>query len=66
MLFDHSISSHQDIRRNRQADLLGRLKIDYELELYRLLNGKVSGLSTFEDLVYIISSTAILVGEISS
>ena len=35
---DHFIRPRQHIRRNRQADLLRRLKIDDELELRRLLH----------------------------
>src|SRR6266508_4219472 len=45
------VRSRQDIRRNRQADLLCRFQIDDEFELLRLLDGKISGLGSFEDLV---------------
>jgi len=36
---DDFIRPDQHIRRNRQTDLLGRLQIDDELELHRLLDG---------------------------
>ena len=53
---DHFIRLVQHIRRNRQADLLGNLEIDDQFELRWLLNGKVSRLGTFEDLVYIMAT----------
>jgi hypothetical protein len=36
--FDHLIRPQQHVRRDRQADLLGCLEIDHELELRRLLD----------------------------
>jgi hypothetical protein len=36
---DHLIRPHQHIRRDREADLLGRFQIDDQLELHRLLDG---------------------------
>src|SRR5215831_2551805 len=45
------IRSRQQIRRHRQADLLGRFQIDHQLELHRLLDWNVCGLGAFEDLV---------------
>ena len=41
------IRSRQDIRWNRQSDLLGCFQIDDELELYRLLHREIGGLSAF-------------------
>ncbi len=38
MLFDDLVRSRQHIRRNRQADLLGRFQVDDQLELGRLLH----------------------------
>jgi hypothetical protein len=40
--FDHPIRPRQYIRRNRQTDLFGGFEIDDELELRRLLDGKVA------------------------
>ena len=48
---NYSIRPRQHVRRNRQADLLGGLEIDEELELRRLLDGHVGGLGAFQDLV---------------
>jgi hypothetical protein len=42
--FDHLIRSHQHIRRNRQADLLGGFEVYYQLKLRGLLDGKIGGL----------------------
>src|SRR5262244_3924569 len=50
---DHSIRSSQHVRRNRQADLLGRFQIDHEFELYWLLHRQVGGLRSFEDFVHV-------------
>ena len=45
------VRSRQDVGRNRQADLLGGFEIDHQLELRRLLDGKVGGLGAFQDFV---------------
>src|SRR5690348_11509880 len=41
---DHSVRSCQHVRWNYEADLLGSFKIDDQLELGRLLHGKIGGL----------------------
>jgi hypothetical protein len=38
-----SVRSRQDVRGNRQADLLGSLQIDDELKLHRLLHRQIGG-----------------------
>ena len=43
----------QQLRRNRDADLLGGLEIDHELKLHRLLYGQIGWLSAFQNLVHI-------------
>src|SRR5215471_7746693 len=53
----HLIRSCQHIGRNRQADLLGGLQIDDELELRRLLHGKFCWLCSFENSIHIICGT---------
>ena len=50
---DQPIRSGEHLRRNRDADLLCRLEIDHQLELHWLLDGQVSRLRAFEDLVHI-------------
>ena len=47
---DHLIRPGQHVLRNRQADLLGRFKIDDQLELRRLLTGRSAGLAPFRIL----------------
>ena len=42
--FDHLVRPRQHVGRNRHADLLGRLQINDELELRRLLDREVGGL----------------------
>ena len=50
-LLNDFIRPRQHVRRNRQADLLGGFEIDDELELRRLLDGKIGGLGAFQNLV---------------
>jgi hypothetical protein len=45
-LFDHVVRPPQHRRRNRQAQSLGGLEIDHQLELRRLLYWEVIGLCT--------------------
>jgi hypothetical protein len=44
---DYFVSSSQNIRWNRESDLLGGFKINDELKLRWLLDGQISGLGTF-------------------
>ena len=48
---DHLIRPLQERRRDRQAERLGGLEVDHQLELRRLLDGQVAGLGALEDLV---------------
>ena len=47
LLLDHFIRPVQHRLRNREADLLRRLKIDHQLKLRWLLDRQISGLGTF-------------------
>src|SRR5712672_1894847 len=49
--FDHPICADQHALWDRQAERLGRLQVDHELELGRLLERDVTRLRTLEDLV---------------
>src|SRR5215813_7857722 len=51
--FDHFVCSCQDVRQDRQADLLGRFEIDNKLELLRLLHRQIGGLRPLENLVHV-------------
>src|SRR5207249_1046487 len=55
---DHLIRLVQNRLRKCEADLLRRLKIDYQFKLRRLLDGEVARFGTFEDLVYVVSAAA--------
>src|SRR5262245_57441408 len=61
---NHLIRPRQHVRRNREADLLGGFKVDNEFKLHWPLHGKVGGLSPFQDLVYIGSSSAKIIGDV--
>ena len=50
---NHLIRTVQHVRRNRQTDFFGCIEIDDELELCWLLDGYVSRLSPFENLVHL-------------
>jgi hypothetical protein len=50
---DHLICSRQDIGRNRQANLLGGFEVNHQLEFCGLLDGYVSRLIPFENLVHL-------------
>src|SRR5215813_4222744 len=49
---DDLVGSHEDGLRNRQAQRLGGLEVDHQLELRRLLNRKIFGLRALQDLVH--------------
>ena len=49
---DHLIGAQQDRRRDRQAEGLGGLEVDDQLELRGLLDRKLAGLGAPEDLVH--------------
>src|SRR5262249_47726423 len=52
-LLDDLVGPQQQRRRDREAERLGGLEVDDELELGRLLHRKIGGLGTFQDLIYI-------------
>ena len=45
---NNSVRSRQHIRWNREADLLGRLETDHQLELRGLLHGQISRFRTLD------------------
>src|SRR6266852_2793167 len=61
-LLDDFIRPLQQRRRDCQAEGLGGLEVDNQLELGRLLDGEIAGLGALEDLVDVASSMAELVG----
>ena len=52
LLLDHLIRPLQKRRRDRQAEGLGGLEVDDQLELRRLLDGQLGGLGALENLVH--------------
>src|SRR5262249_47148781 len=60
--FDDYVRPREHVRRNRQADLMGSLEINNKLKLLWLLDGKVGGVSAFQDLVDIRSGASVQVG----
>ena len=58
---NHPVRPRQYIRRDCQADLLGGLEIDDELEFRWLLHREIGGLCAFKDFVNISSRATIQV-----
>src|SRR3989442_437360 len=52
-LLNDLIRPHQERLRNRQAEGLGGLEVDDQIELRGLFDRKIGGLGTFEDFVQI-------------
>src|SRR5437867_10956497 len=65
-LLNNLVCSQEQRLRNRQAERLGGLQVDDQLELRRLLDGQVGGLCAFQDLVDEISRAAIIGGGIKA
>src|SRR5215471_1382461 len=63
---DDVIGSEQQRLRDGETDLLGRLEIDDELELRRLLDRNIAGLGTFQNLVHIHGGAPVQVGNVHS
>src|SRR5438445_725287 len=51
-LLDDPVGPQQERRRDRQAERLGGLKINDELQFGGLLDGEIRGLGALEDLVH--------------
>jgi hypothetical protein len=63
-LLDHLIRPLEERRRDRQAESLGGLEVDHQLELRGLFNGQVAGPRTLQYFVDILGSASIVAGEI--
>jgi hypothetical protein len=51
-LFDHLVRTEQERLRNHQPQSLRGLEVDDQFKLGRLLDGEVTGLRAFQDLVH--------------
>src|SRR5260370_25134675 len=65
-LLDHLIRPLQERRRDRQAEGLGGLEVDDQLELGGLLDREVGGSGPLEDLVNVLGGATIQVQHISA
>ncbi len=66
MLPDHPVRQHKHHRRNRNAELLGRLQVDDKLVRGCLLDGQVSRVGTLQDLVDYSSRATVFGGNVSA
>src|SRR5262245_46284614 len=57
-LFDDLVRPPEHRLRNLQAERLGRLEVDHQLELGWLLDREVGGLGALEDLVHVAGGAA--------
>src|SRR6266436_3978726 len=60
---NHLIRPPQQRRRDRQAERLGRLEVDDQLELGGLLDGQVAWLCALEDLVHVDGAAPIVISK---
>src|SRR5262249_9637143 len=58
-LFDHLVGARQQHRRNFEAERLGGLEIDHQLEFRGLIDREVLGLGTFENLRHVVGAAAV-------
>jgi hypothetical protein len=65
-LFDHLVGEQQHRLGNAQAERLRGLDVDRELELGRLLNRQIAGISTLEDAIDVPCRLAELFRQVSS
>src|SRR5437879_7720565 len=63
-LLDDLIRPEQKGLRDRQAECLGGLEVDYKVELRRLLDRKLTSLGAFQNFVDICSRPAEEIGEV--
>src|SRR5262249_54864403 len=63
---DHRVGTIQHRSRNRKAKNLRRFCVDDELKLCRLLDGKISGLRSLEELIHIGRPPAVEIAEVDA
>ena len=63
-LLDHLVRPDEDRLRNREAQGLGGLEVDHQLELGRLLHGEVGGFGPLQDLVHQRGGLTELLGQV--
>src|SRR5215510_8397202 len=63
---DDFVGSDQNGLRDRQPERLGRLHVDHQLELGRLLDGQIARFSALQDFVDEYGSTAKVFGKCSA
>src|SRR5439155_26597899 len=65
-LFDHFVGALLEARGYVEAERLGGLEVDHQLELDRGLNGKLARLGALEDAIGIVRRAPVIVGLVIS
>ena len=65
-LLDHLVGALREMRRHVEAERVGGLEVDHQLELDRGLDGKLARLRTLEDAIGIGRCAAKIVGRVIS
>src|SRR5215472_15980986 len=64
LLLDDFVCSSQHIRRNRQADLLRGLQVDYKLKFRWLFHRQIGRLGSLQDFVHEVRAAPVAVREV--
>src|SRR5437763_6370652 len=64
--FDHFVGAQHQLLGDRNTECLGRLEIDHQIELRRLLERQITGLCALQDFVHIGRCSPVLLEDIGT
>ena len=65
-LFDHLVGTGEQRGRHSEAERLGGLEVDHQLEFGRALHGQVGGLLALKDAIDVASSLPVRIDRVRS